>query len=130
MKNLFVIIFMMLFLLSCSTKSNSINSSNNDSVIKSEISVKRAAPKKVEPIIINNIRYTSTMNEILATETESNNLLWKKEIYEVIYDKNLETDVQDIFIDSISVNQNMMFIRNEKNEVFVLNLKTLQVKKN
>jgi hypothetical protein len=67
------------------------------------------------------------MNEIIATDTLSQNILWKKEIYKVIYDEKMERDVQDVFIDSISLKDNLMIIRNENTEFYSLNIKTKEV---
>ena len=48
------------------------------------------------------------MNEIIATDTLTKNILWTKEIYPVVYEENLERDVQDIYIDSIVPQDNLI----------------------
>lgn len=125
----FKIFFLSLFFISCSTKNNSTELSHNTVSEDNRIaSFKRSVPKKVQPIIIENIKYSSSMNEIIATDTLTQNILWKKEIYKVIYDEKMEKDVQDVFIDSISLKGNLLIIRNEKKEFYSLNIETKEVK--
>lgn len=124
----FLIILLPVFIFSCSSKPTSISSPNAMSADKPRTSAKRAAPKEVQAILVENISYSTTMSEIIATDTLSKKSLWKKEIYKIIYDENLERDVQDVYIDSISVKDNLMVIRNENNEFYTLNLETLEVK--
>lgn len=122
------IILLTLLSISCSTKNNStatsLNTISEDNPIAS---FKRSVPKEVQPILIENIKYSCSMNEIIATDTLSQNILWKKEIYKVIYDEKMERDVQDVYIDSISLKDNLMIIRNENTEFYSLNIKTKEV---
>ncbi|BCY28779.1 hypothetical protein [Flavobacterium okayamense] len=83
---------------------------------------KRLPPKSVSPVIVDKIKYVSSLNEIIAIDIESQKELWRKEIYEISYDESLERDVQDIFIDSIMLFNNSLVIRNESNELYFLGL--------
>ncbi|WP_339886895.1 hypothetical protein [uncultured Flavobacterium sp.] len=122
-------IFFLIFLISsCARKNHSTATSVEEvSEVSSSPSFKRSVPKKVLPIVIENVKYSSTMNEIIATDTLTKALLWKKEIYKITYDEKLERDIQDVFIDSISSKDNLLIIRNEDNDVYSLNLETKEI---
>ncbi len=88
---------------------------------------KRGAPKPVTSIIVNSIEYSAHMGYIVAKNINSDSTLWKKRIYEIHYIKNLETDVQWTWIDSIKLKNENLLIRNEKGKYYSLNLKSLIV---
>ena len=122
---LLILLFFSLF--SCSRNvhvESTLNSTYDDS---SSISAKRSAPKEVVPIVVNAIRYSATMNEIIATDTLTNNVLWKKEVYSVVYEESLERDVQEIYIDSLFFRDGSLGIRNEVKQFYFLNLDTQEV---
>ena len=50
-------------------------------------------------------------------------------IYTVKIDPNLEEDVQWVFITELAIRDNTLFVTNEKNEHFTLDLKTKRVEK-
>ena len=64
-----------------------------------------------------------------AHHPETKKLLWRVQIYKIIYNENLEGDVQDIFIKSLSFDKshNLLLMSDEKGRVFILNLKTKKV---
>ena len=101
----------------------------------SESVAKRAVPSKVTPVQVGSIEYSAPhgklqnqMGCIEARKVGSGELLWRRQIYVVKYDPDLEGDVQDIFIKSIAVQGNNLIITNERNSEYQLNLKTLHVK--
>ena len=68
------------------------------------------------------------MGCIEARKVGSGELLWRRQIYVVKYDPDLEGDVQDVYIKNIKVKLNSLIITNERKSEYQLNLKTLQVK--
>lgn len=100
-----------------------------------QVAAKRPVPKKVKPLIINNIEYSAPtskdkMGHIVARDAKSQKFLWQKQVYKIIYHKNLETDVQDIYIDTLSVDGNFLLIHTENNKQYRLNLVNLAVDTN
>jgi hypothetical protein len=97
---------------------------------------KRGAPAEVLPVKLGSIEYSAphrirTQNEmgyIKARDLKSGKLIWSRQIYLVKYDFDLEGDVQDVFIKSITVQGNHLIITNERNSKYQLDLKTLEVK--
>ena len=115
-----------IFIISCTSNTNSKVPEVSEK--KMTTSFKRLPPKKVNPIIIGNIEYSASMNKIIATDTLEKVIKWEKSIYEIAYDENLESDVQDIHIDSISLLDNSLLIRNEESKYFLLNLNNREIK--
>ena len=97
---------------------------------------KRGAPAEVLPVTVGNIEYLAPhrngthkqMGFIEARDLKSGKLIWSRQIYAVKYDPDLEGDVQDVFIKSITVEGNNLIITNEKNSKYQLNLNSLEVK--
>ena len=53
-----------------------------------QISQKRKAPNEVKPLISGNIKYSAPTNEIgyiVAQNINTNSIIWKKQIYQIIY---------------------------------------------
>lgn len=94
---------------------------------------KRAAPKEVTPVVSGQIKYTApnyhNMGDIVAIDIATNKVLWTKKIYTTKYNPILEQDVQDVFIDSIYLKKNKLYIRNERGRTYAMDIKTLEVKK-
>lgn len=76
-------------------------------------SAKRVAPAKVPPVIVGNLRIETLPwgkergleqngGYIVAFDRTSGAELWTLKVYEVHYDPKLESDVQDVFIRSMS----------------------------
>jgi hypothetical protein len=97
---------------------------------------KRGAPVEVLPVKVGNIEYSvphrngtqKQMGYLNARDVKSGKLIWSRQIYAVKYDPNMERDIQDIFITSITVQGNHLFITNERNSKYQLDLKTFEVK--
>jgi len=101
----------------------------------SESEAKRAVPSKVLPVKIGSIEYSAPhgklqnqMGCIEARKVGSGKLLWRRQVYVVKYDPDLEGDVQDVYIKSFKVKGNSLIITNERKSEYQLNLKTLHVK--
>ena len=96
---------------------------------------KRGAPTEVLPVTVGNIEYLAPhrngthkqMGFIEARELKSGGLIWSRQIYTVKYDPDLEGDVQDVFIKSITVEGNTLIITNERNSKYQLDLHSLEV---
>jgi len=97
---------------------------------------KRGAPAEVLPVTVGNIKYSAPhrngtqkqMGFIEARDLKSGKLIWSRQIYAVKYDPDLEGDVQDVFIKSITVEGNNLIITNERNSKYQLDLNSLEVK--
>jgi hypothetical protein len=123
----------------CSSKNDAgnISKNNTDSVKKNNTdgekpSFKRIAPKQVQPLKVNDIEYLAPVSEmgyINAKELSTGKTLWSKQVYKIEYDKNLEKDVQDVFIDSLWQSGDVIMIHNEKGEIYELDPATQSVVK-
>lgn len=91
-------------------------------------SCSRSAPKPVKPLIHNNIEYSAShqigMGLVQARDLASNQILWTRQAYAVVYIDMLETDVQDTFITKIELHpdQKSLKITNERNQVHSMSL--------
>lgn len=91
---------------------------------------KRAAPRPVAPVLCKGVQYSAphdAMGFVVATGISSGKELWRARIYEVRVDPNLERDVQDVFITSLTLKDGTLIITNERAEKFALDLKTRKV---
>jgi hypothetical protein len=100
-----------------------------DYVIESTHYFKRATPKEVPPVVVGNIEYSASMNEVIAKDTLTKDQLWIKEIYPIKFNKRLERDVQEVYIDSLSYHDSTLLIRNENSHYYSLDLYTREVTK-
>jgi hypothetical protein len=95
-----------------------------------QFQAKRAAPKEVLDIRYENlVLQRSGMEYIQALDSATKMVVWKKNIYSITYIPKLETDVQDVFIDSMYLSGPHLIIRNEQKQWFSLDLQTLETKK-
>lgn len=101
---------------------------------------KRVGPPDVPPVTIGGVRYEAIHwgrergleqngGYIAAIDTKSGKELWILKIYQIDYIPKLETDVQDIFIDSMKAGANgqSLEIVDEKGRRYTVNLKTKKV---
>src|SRR6056300_765816 len=97
---------------------------------------RRGVPAEVLPDTVGNIEYSAPHRNgthkqigfIEARNLKSGKLIWSRQIYSVKYDLDLEGDVQDVFIKSITVQGNNLIITNERNSKYQLDLNSLEVK--
>ena len=101
----------------------------------SESEAKRAVPSKVLPVKVGSIEYSAPhgklqnqMGCIEARKVGSGKLLWRRQVYVVKYDPDLEGDVQDVYIKNFKIKGNSLIITNERKSEYQLNLKTLHIK--
>ena len=92
---------------------------------------KRSAPSEVKPVVYQGVEYqapTTRMGCVVALDVASGKELWSKQIYTVIKDPDLEGDVQDIFITSLTRDGETLLITNESGAQYSLDLQTQEVK--
>ena len=105
-----------------------------------EEKAKRRAPKPVQAVEINKVRYeiagrlkTRAFGQdggvITAVDTATGAELWTIAVYKTLYDANEERDVQEVYITSIvpSGDQQSLIIENEAHKSYKLNLATQEV---
>lgn len=101
---------------------------------------KRLGPKDVPPVTIKNTRFDvihwgkdrgfgQNGGYIAAFDNASNEELWTLKIYDITYDSELESDVQDVFIVSMSKSffGNKLKITDEKGRRYVVDTETRTV---
>jgi hypothetical protein len=94
---------------------------------------KRIAPKDVAPLSGDGVEYRFPMTParlgyVDAYDAKSNKLIWSRQIYVVVRDPGLESDVQDVFITSAKIDGKTLQIVNERKYEYSLDLETLEVK--
>lgn len=101
---------------------------------------KRTAPVDIEPIIYQGIKYTvlhwskdngSNQNGgyILATLQKSGKKVWGKQLYKTNYSSDLENDIQDVFISSMSLTHDHQYllVTNENGQVYKVDLSSQKI---
>ena len=92
---------------------------------------KRTPPKPVPPIAANGIRYSvphgSLMGFVVASDVLTDNEIWKRQIYVVKFNHQVEGDVQACFITDIKIDFGKLVVTNEIGSVYELDLGTLEV---
>ncbi len=101
---------------------------------------KRLAPAEVESVTYDGVVYSvlkwgkvkgldQNGGYLIAKDKKTKKVLWQKRIYKIKYSKQLETDIQDIFITKLSLSDDKkdLVINNERGETYHLNLKTKEV---
>lgn len=80
---------------------------------------------------MDSVRYSaphSAMGTIVAVHAGNGDTLWTKTIYTLHFNPDLERDVQDVYIDSLRVEQDLLVIRNEEHAWFTLDPATREVR--
>lgn len=97
---------------------------------------KRAAPLEVPPVAIDGVQYIAHYEisvksggeaTIEARDSSSGKSLWQVPVYRITYELLKETDVQDVYISSITVNHGKIVIKNERDDVYTLDPMTRAV---
>jgi hypothetical protein len=65
-----------------------------------------------------------TMGVIVAVEQRSGKTMWEKKIYDVVYQENLETDVQDVWLTKMEIVGNELVMIDEKKRKWTIELET------
>jgi hypothetical protein len=94
---------------------------------------KRLPPADVPPVTYEGVRYEAPHFDnpcgqnggcVVAYDDATGAQLWALKIYCTQYDSGLETDVQDVFITSLSVENGQLIVTNEKNLQFTIDPRT------
>ncbi len=92
---------------------------------------KRPAPKPVQPVLRNGVIYSVPhelmMGVVAATDLKTGTVLWRRQVYTVRIDPDLEADVQDCYITDLQVDDDRIRVQNERGGLYTLDLKSLQV---
>src|SRR5271167_2072072 len=104
------------------------------------LQAKRVGPPKVEPVTMGNVRYEvihwgrkrglgQNGGYIAAVNAKSGAELWILKVYDIQYEDKLETDVQDIFIQTMkkSKTKNALDITDEKGRKYKVDVATRKV---
>ncbi len=90
-----------------------------------QVAQKRRPPKEVQPFIFGNIKYTAPLDEmgfIVARNVKTDSVIWVKQIYKIKYVKNMEIDVQDVYIATLTLEKDSLIIQTENNKTYKLKL--------
>lgn len=95
------------------------------------IKAKRLAPKKINSVVHEGKEYIVNNSKPGTILIKDLNFKTSKEvtIYSIQYNPTLEKDVQDVFIKNIKLQDSSLYIKNEHNELYLLNLNTNGVTK-
>ena len=92
-------------------------------------SAKRIAPASVEPIVYEGIRYVAPNDEgrrgyIEAWDVKTNKKLWELTVFTNRIDPKLEADVQWVFINKLTVRDEMLVVTSERGATYQVDLRT------
>jgi hypothetical protein len=92
---------------------------------------KRAEPAKVKPVVYGQLTLTAPTNKMgyIVAYDSSGKEAWNIRIYKVHYNVFIEKDVQGVYINNIQLRKDNLLIRNDTDEDYLLDLKTLSVAK-
>lgn len=91
---------------------------------------KRGAPANVAPVASGDLEYRAPhgqMGCVEAWDTKHNKLIWRRQIYVIKLQPDLERDVQDVYITSLKLEGKSLLVKNERSSEYKLDLETLQV---
>lgn len=92
---------------------------------------KRTPPKPVAPVTGDGVTYTTAGDGVeefvVAAEAESGKELWRAKIYTVPIKKELEKDVQTVYIAKLKLSGTALYVRDEAKKCYQLDVKTQKV---
>ena len=101
---------------------------------------RRRLPPELDPVEVNGVRYQEVRQAnkyghkqksgyLMASDAKTGELLWLLKVYEINYDEDKETDVQEVFfIDmALSDDKKHLIIENELDHVYRVNIETQTV---
>jgi hypothetical protein len=96
---------------------------------------KRKAPEPVKPVTAGKIEYRALHERykgnkslgglrayVEARNTRTKKALWKVKIYDIPYKADLETDVQDVHINSLKLEKRGLLVGTEKGKTYLVDL--------
>jgi len=95
-------------------------------------SAKRTAPVKVEPVIHETVRYVVPNDDgrrayIQAWDIKTNKKLWELTVFTNRIDPKLEADVQSVFINKLTIRDEMLVVTSERGATYQVDLRTKAV---
>jgi hypothetical protein len=92
-------------------------------------SAKRIAPASVEPVVYEGIRYVAPNDDgrrgyIEAWDVKTNKKLWELTVYTNRIDPKLEADVQWVFINKLTIRDEMLMVTSERGATYQVDLRT------
>lgn len=97
----------------------------------SVVFAKRSAPAPVPNLADGAVEYRAPHAQLGCVECwdpTRNEMLWRRQIYVVRYNAELERDVQDIFIKTLRLRDGALIVQNERDSEYRLDLDTLEVR--
>jgi outer membrane protein assembly factor BamB len=92
---------------------------------------KRTPPKPVAPVTGDGVAYSTAGDGIdefvVAAEADSGKELWRAKVYTVPIKKELETDVQTVYITKLKLSGTTLYVRDEARQCYQLDVKTQKV---
>ena len=89
---------------------------------------KRTPPKPVASVTGEGVTYSTAGDGIdefvVAAEADSGRELWRAKVYSVPIKKELETDVQTVYITKLKLSGTAMYVRDEARRCYQLDVKT------
>ena len=94
---------------------------------------KRLPPKPVPPVESNGIRYAAdgdgSDQYVAATEISTGKELWRVRVFHTHIKPWLEADVQSVFITQLKLVEGSLFVRDEKERCYAVDVKDHRVHK-
>jgi hypothetical protein len=93
---------------------------------------KRVAPPEVKPLVHQGVTYRAghardargNRGTVEAVEVSSGKRLWIVTVYEIPYKAGLETDVQDVFIKSLAIDDGCLRVTDERGKSYCVERET------
>jgi hypothetical protein len=94
--------------------------------MSSNVQEKRVAPAKIKPILNNGslieVQYEPNSSGysafIVSKKASDDTVTWKTQIYSKVFDKNMETDVQEIYLRSLLLEKNRIIAVDEHQQKY------------
>lgn len=94
------------------------------------VQAKIAAPKDVEPLVYEDIKFTAPHEHYGFIEAWNNNTgekLWELQVYKKNINPILEEDVQWVFITKLEMENNRLIVINSKSEKYLVDIEQKKV---
>jgi hypothetical protein len=102
---------------------------------------KRGPPPDAAPVVADGVRYQAVHDRYTANnapaglrayveawDVKADKLLWNVKVYEIVYDQNLESDVQDIYIESLKMDGKILVATTERKKEYRVDIYGLLTK--
>src|SRR5262249_16488768 len=98
-------------------------------LVPSLVLSKRTAPPTVTPVVHEGVRYVAPNDNgrrgyIEARDAHTNDRIWELTVFTNPIDPNLEEDVQWVFIESLSIQDDTLIVASERKNTYAIDLKT------